>query len=68
MSRQPDGSPEVRAQLEQLSHALVNKLLHEPSRRLRAASGPDGLARTDAARHLFGLADEDPSEPSDHPA
>jgi glutamyl-tRNA reductase len=35
---------------------IVNKLLHDPTVRLKeAAAGADGAAYADAIRHLFGL-------------
>jgi glutamyl-tRNA reductase len=51
-------SPELAAELEAFSQSLVNKLLHEPTRRLRETSDPD-RARTyhDVTRVLFGLGD-----------
>ena len=42
-------SPEVAALLEEFSRSLVNKLLHEPTRRLSAVEDPE------LARALFGL-------------
>ncbi len=42
-------SPEVTALLEEFSKSLVNKLLHEPTRRLPTVDDPD------MARALFGL-------------
>ena len=49
----------VRTQMEWLSVSLVNKLLDEPTRRLRAEA-TQGLANpyADATRELFGLAVE----------
>src|SRR5256885_2382010 len=42
--------------IEQLSRALMNKFLHEPSVRLRAAAANGrGLGVVDAARYLFAL-------------
>ena len=51
-------SPDLVAELEAFSQSLVNKLLHEPTRRLREASDPE-RARTyhDVTRQLFGLGD-----------
>jgi glutamyl-tRNA reductase len=56
LRRLGDASPELVAELEAFSHSLVNKLLHEPTRRLREASDPE-RARTyhDVTRQLFGL-------------
>jgi glutamyl-tRNA reductase len=58
LRRLGDTSPELVAELEAFSQSLVNKLLHEPTRRLREASDPE-RARTyhDVTRQLFGLGD-----------
>jgi len=49
-------SPEDRAAVEEFSRALMNKFLHEPSVRLRAAAAEArGLDVVDTARYLFGL-------------
>jgi glutamyl-tRNA reductase len=54
-------SPEQREAVEHFSRSLMNKFLHEPSVRLRAAAGNGrGLAIVDAARYLFAL-DETPA-------
>lgn len=48
--------PEDRAIIERLSHSIMNKFLHEPSIRLKAAAANGrGLGVVDAARYLFGL-------------
>jgi glutamyl-tRNA reductase len=55
-ARLADLSPKERAAVEQLTRGIVNKLLHEPSVRLKDAAGSargDRLA--DAVRTLFGL-------------
>lgn len=53
-------SPEDRAVVEQLSRSLMNKFLHGPTVRLRAAAANGrGLGIIDAVRYLFGL--DDPS-------
>jgi glutamyl-tRNA reductase len=50
--------------VEHFSRALMNKFLHEPSVRLRAAAANGhGLAIVDAIRYLFDLGDE-ASEPA----
>ncbi len=55
-------SPEERSAVEQLSRALMNKFLHEPTVRLRAAAANGrGLSVVDTARYLFGL-DTTPDE------
>jgi glutamyl-tRNA reductase len=48
--------PEELAIVERLSHSIMNKFLHEPSVRLKAAAANGrGLGIVDAARYLFGL-------------
>jgi glutamyl-tRNA reductase len=50
--------PDDRAVVEHLSRSLMNKFLHEPSVRLRAAAANGrGLGVVDAVRYLFGLDD-----------
>jgi glutamyl-tRNA reductase len=54
--RLPDLTPAQRAAVEHLSHSLMNKFMHEPSVRLRAAAANGrGLGVVDAARYLFAL-------------
>ena len=49
-------SPADREAVEHLSRALMNKFLHSPSVRLRAAAANGrGLGVLDAARYLFAL-------------
>ena len=56
-------SPTERAVVEQLSRSLMNKFLHEPTVRLRAAAANGrGLGIVDAVRYLFGLDDASKSE------
>jgi glutamyl-tRNA reductase len=56
-------APSDRQAIEHFSRALMNKFLHEPSVRLRAASANGrGLAIVDALRYLFAL------EPEEAPA
>jgi glutamyl-tRNA reductase len=51
-------APEDRAVVEQLSRSLMNKFLHGPTVRLRAAAANgQGLGIIDAVRYLFGLDD-----------
>jgi glutamyl-tRNA reductase len=51
-----DLSPEERRAVEAVTVQIVNKLLHDPTVRLKeAAAGADGAAYADAIRHLFGL-------------
>ena len=49
-------SPEQAEAIEQFSKSLMNKFMHEPSVRLRAAAANGrGLGVVDAARYLFAL-------------
>jgi glutamyl-tRNA reductase len=49
-------TPDEQAVVERLSHSIMNKFLHEPSVRLKAAAANGrGLGVVDAARYLFGL-------------
>ena len=58
MRRLGDLTPEQRAAVEHLSQSLMNKFLHEPTVRLRAAAANGrGLGIVDAARYLFALDD-----------
>jgi glutamyl-tRNA reductase len=58
--RLSDLSPEERRAVEAVTVQIVNKLLHDPTVRLKeAAAGADGAIYADAVRHLFGL-DVDP--------
>ena len=51
-------SPEARQQLDAVTRALVKKLLHEPTLRLRALDNrDDGLRHLESLRYLFGLAE-----------
>ena len=62
MRRLRDLTPEQRAGIEYLTKSLMNKFMHEPSVRLRAAaSNGRGLGVVDAMRYLFALDDEAPT-------
>jgi glutamyl-tRNA reductase len=51
-----DLSPADRERLEGLTKGIVNKLLHEPTVRMRAAAiDGDDLRHLESLRHLFGL-------------
>lgn len=56
LARLPDASPETRASIEALSSAIVNKILHAPTVKLRETSRV-GRGRRWAVlvSHLFGL-------------
>ncbi len=61
LRRLRDLTPEQRAGVEYLAKSLMNKFMHEPSVRLRAAaSNGRGLGVVDAMRYLFALDDEAP--------
>jgi glutamyl-tRNA reductase len=61
MRRLGELGPTEREAIEHFSRALMNKFLHEPTVRLRAAaSNGRGLGVVDAARYLFALADSSP--------
>jgi glutamyl-tRNA reductase len=63
LRRLPDLTPAQREALEHFSQSLMNKFMHEPTVRLRAAAANGrGLGVVDAARYLFAL-DERPAEP-----
>ena len=55
--RRIDGlSPHQREAVDAFSRSLMNKFLHEPGVRLRAAAANGrGLGVVDAARYLFAL-------------
>jgi glutamyl-tRNA reductase len=56
-------TPEQEHGVEQLSRTLMNKFLHEPSVRLRAAAANGrGLGVVDAARYLFALENSTPAK------
>ena len=56
LGRLPAASPEVRAALEALSTAIVNKILHAPITKLRESSRAGaGRSWTELVGELFGL-------------
>lgn len=58
MRKLADLTPAQREAVEHLSRSLMNKFLHEPSVRLRAAAANGrGLGIVDAIRYLFALDD-----------
>lgn len=60
--------PDQREVIEQLSRSLMNKFLHEPTVRLRAATANGrGLGIVDAVRYLFALGEPPASDESDEP-
>jgi glutamyl-tRNA reductase len=64
LRRLPHLGPEERQHIETLSEALINKLLHDPTLRLKAGAGTSQAAHYAAAlRELFVLPGQ-PSNPS----
>jgi glutamyl-tRNA reductase len=62
--RLADLSPEERRAVEAVTVQIVNKLLHDPTVRLKeAAAGADGASYADAVRHLFGLDTDQDRQP-----
>src|SRR5437764_635496 len=62
--RLADLSPEERRAVDAVTVQIVNKLLHDPTVRLKeAAAGADGAAYADAVRHLFGLDSDQDRQP-----
>lgn len=60
LRRHPDADPAVREAVDQLSRAIVAKLLHGPSARLRTETDPERCQHyVSALQHLFGLGDGD---------
>jgi glutamyl-tRNA reductase len=72
LRRLPELTPAERATIEHFSRTLMNKFLHEPTIRLRAAAANGrGLGVVDAARYLFALGepgDAPPTRPAAPPA
>lgn len=69
LRRLPNLAAADRAVVEELSRSLMNKFLHEPTVRLRAAAANGrGLGVVDAVRYLFGLEREPPSADPIEPA
>lgn len=58
-------SPEQRQAAEQVTHGLINKILHRPMRLLREATsqGEAGARRVQTLREIFGL---DPDSRNEH--
>ena len=58
-------SESERETVESLTTQIVNKLLHLPIVRLKQAAATEGPGYVEAARHLFGLSEEDDRARSD---
>ncbi len=60
LGRLGDLSPEQREAVTVMTHAMVNKILHQPMTELkRRAALQDGHLYTSVLRRLFGLEDKD---------
>ena len=65
LARIPDNALATREALEALATALINKVLHAPTVKLReAAQGDAGERRITAVSELFALEDTRPAAPS----
>lgn len=54
--RIPDLNPDVQQKIDALTKSIVNKIMHNPTIRLREeANGPNAVDYADVARGLFGL-------------
>ncbi|MGA2319947.1 MAG: glutamyl-tRNA reductase [Solirubrobacteraceae bacterium] len=56
-------SPRDIARAEAIARAVMNRLLHEPTIRLRSLSEERGHVSVEVVRELFGLADTEAQEP-----
>jgi glutamyl-tRNA reductase len=59
--RWESASPRDLARIEAVARAVMSRLLHEPTIRLRSLSEERGHASLELVRELFGLREEDPS-------
>ena len=56
LSRLPGIDTETKQQIEHLSRTLMNRILHDPTTRLRVAAGKGTVSeKAEAVRHLFNL-------------
>jgi glutamyl-tRNA reductase len=60
-------SESERRTVESLTTQIVNKLLHMPIVRLKEAAATEGPAYIEAARHLFGLGEDERAHPHRKP-
>ena len=61
--RWESASPRDIARVEAIARAVMSRLLHEPTIRLRSLAEDRGHASIELVRELFGLRDEAPREP-----
>jgi glutamyl-tRNA reductase len=64
--RWESASARDRARIEALAKSLMQRLLHEPTIRLKSVDRDGGHGRVQFARELFGLAEGVPEAPSVH--
>jgi glutamyl-tRNA reductase len=62
--RWESASPRDRARVEAIARAVVSRLLHEPTIRLRSLGGDRGHASLELIRELFGLHEMEGEEPA----
>ena len=55
-------SPRDLARIEAVARAVMSRLLHEPTIRLRSLSEERGHASLELVRELFGLREDEPAE------
>ena len=60
--RWESASPRDLARVEAVARAVMSRLLHEPTIRLRSLSEERGHASLELVRELFGLRDDEPAE------
>ncbi len=60
--RWESASPRDIARVEAIARAVMSRLLHEPTIRLRSLSEERGHASLELVRELFGLRDDEPAE------
>ena len=67
--RWESASPRDLARVEAVARAVMSRLLHEPTIRLRSLSEARGHASLELVRELFGLRDDEPAEqpPAEQP-
>ena len=63
--RWESASPRDLARIEAVARAVMSRLLHEPTIRLRSLSEERGHASLELVRELFGLRDDEPAESAD---
>jgi glutamyl-tRNA reductase len=66
--RWESASPRDLARVEAVARAVMSRLLHEPTIRLRSLSEARGHGSLELVRELFGLQESDPSQASQEPA